>query len=269
MEARVVPLQPHHRVAAPRPAHRPHAVGVHVGQLRQRGRDRVDVLHHLAAPVARDGRGVGLAVAGRAVRVGERHDVAGARVDLPVAAEGVGPLRLRPAVDVEDERVLLRRVEPVRLDDEDLHRVPVGAGDLDGLLGRADVHLLLDRLVLEASDAAPRRRAARGRAPTGSPMPRRTSAAQPAPGARSKASTVPRSASGVGRDPALQVHGEERHAPLPVGGEDDALRVRGPREVVHPVVERVGEDAHARRWRGRRAPAGSGRTRSRASVCVR
>src|SRR5205085_11338178 len=97
----------------------------------------------LAGPVAGDGRGVVLAVARRAVRIREGDDVARAGVDLPVAAEGVRPLRLRPAVNVDDQRVLLRRVEVVRLDDEDVDLLAVRALH-PHLLRRADVHFAGD-----------------------------------------------------------------------------------------------------------------------------
>src|SRR5205085_12687357 len=71
---------------------------------------------HDALPIC-----VVLAVAGRAMRIREGDDVAGARIDLPVAAKGVRPVRLRPAMHIDNQRVLFRWVEVVRLDHKDVN----------------------------------------------------------------------------------------------------------------------------------------------------
>ncbi len=77
------------------------------------------------APVAANGVDEVLPKTGRTGRVGKCHHIALARVDLPVAPVSVTPRRLRPAVDVEDQRVLLRRVEVVGFDQEDLDLRPL------------------------------------------------------------------------------------------------------------------------------------------------
>src|ERR1035441_4512535 len=60
-----------------------------------------------------------------------------------VPRRGVRPLLLRPAVDVQDERVLFRGIEAVGFDDPDLHGLALGASD-GHLLARPEVHLLLE-----------------------------------------------------------------------------------------------------------------------------
>jgi len=55
------------------------------------------------------------------MRIGESDDVTSAGINLPVAAKRILPLKLRAAMHVEDERILLGRVEIVWLDDEDFN----------------------------------------------------------------------------------------------------------------------------------------------------
>jgi hypothetical protein len=69
--------------------------------------------------VTGDFRGELLAVASGPMRIGESDDVTGAWINLPVPAKRILPLRLRPTVHVEDERISLGRIEVVGLDDED------------------------------------------------------------------------------------------------------------------------------------------------------
>ena len=240
----VVPGEPHHRVAAPRPAHRPHPLAVDPGLRREPVRDGLHVLHHLAVPVARDRGGEVLPPPGRAVRVREGDDVARSRVDLRVGAVGVGPLHLRAAVDVHDRGVLLPGVEVVRLDEEDLDLLPRRAVDVD-LLHRPEVDLGEERGVLGREGGGRRRLLAdEGEAPELGRevhLPPR----EDGPGA------VGRELEGVDeagpRDEAdrarREVEDVERRPPLHVGEEVDPLPVGREAVLADPRVERLGEDA--------------------------
>ena len=116
---------------------------IDVGQLLQRVGDLHQVVEDLAAPVPRDRVGERLAVAGRAVRVRERRRRSPRR-DRPASRRGRRrPTVLRPAVDVEDQRVAPSRVEAVRLDEKTWIRRPSRAVDPDRL-GRPDVDLALE-----------------------------------------------------------------------------------------------------------------------------
>jgi hypothetical protein len=81
--------------------------------LQRGGEALLQVLERLAAPVAVDRVGERLAVAGGAVEVDHHRRVAGAGVGLrvPAVVEVVAERALRPAVDQERHRVLLRGIE--------------------------------------------------------------------------------------------------------------------------------------------------------------
>ncbi len=244
LEVVVVPGEPHHRVAAPRPAHRPDPVLVGPRLHGEPVGHGDHVLHHLAVPVARDRGGEVLSPAGRAVRVREGDDVARARVDLRVAPERVGPLHLRAAVDVHDHGVLLRRVEAVRLDEEDLDLLARRAVDV-GLLHRAEVDLGDERLVLEREG---RRRSRRLSGERHLPelgrqvhLPPREDGPGPVAGDLERVD-VPDGRGDLDRARG-EVEVEERRPPLHVGEEEDPLSVRVEAVVADPRVERLGEDA--------------------------
>src|SRR5213076_2728143 len=82
----------------------------------------------------------------RAVRVRERDDITGTRVDLPVASEGVGPLRLRTAMHVENNRILLARIKAMRLDQKHLNLRAARALDPHGFRG-ANVYFARNGIV--------------------------------------------------------------------------------------------------------------------------
>src|SRR5690606_15907440 len=98
------------------------------------------VLVRLAAPVAPDGIGERLAIAGRTVKVDEDHAVTGTgeHLRVPAVVEVIRHAALRAAVDDERDRDLLAPGADVagRLDRVAVHRV--AAGTLEGeLLGGA------------------------------------------------------------------------------------------------------------------------------------
>ena len=86
---------------------------VDIGKLRHGVEDGVEIDHDFAAPVLRDLVDEFLPEAGRAARIRRRHDPALRRPELRVPARGprVLPRALRPAVDEEHRRVLLRGIE--------------------------------------------------------------------------------------------------------------------------------------------------------------
>ncbi len=240
----VVSGEPHHRVAAPRPAHGPHPVLVRPRLHGEPLRHGADVLHHLAVPVARDRGGEVLPPAGRAVRVREGDDVARARVDLRIPAEGVGPLHLRAAVDVHDDGVLLRRVEAVRLHEEDLDLLPRRTVDV-GLFHRAEVDLGEERLVLEREGRRGPRRLSGERDPPELGRQVHLPAREDGPGAVAgdlERVDVPDGRGDLDRA-RREVQVEERRPSLHVGQEEDPLPVRVEAVVADPGVEGLGEDA--------------------------
>ncbi len=122
-------LQPVHEVAAVAPSHGTHACGVDIRQLCEGIGNLHDILVRAPAPRAADGAAELLSVARRSVWVGIGYDVARTGIDLPVGTVGVHPLHLRSAMDIDDERIFLGRIEAVRLDDEHLHGVTVSPLD--------------------------------------------------------------------------------------------------------------------------------------------
>src|SRR5262249_35727841 len=101
-----------------------------------------------AAPIVADGVGERLPVAGRAVEVDERRDIAVAGVDLwvPTVVEVIGHRALRPAMDDVGERVLLLRIEADWLDAVAVHLVAERARKTE-LLVRAELDVFQHRLV--------------------------------------------------------------------------------------------------------------------------
>src|SRR6266566_7743874 len=65
--------------------------------------------------------------------VREKHRVAAPREHLELVKEGVPVSGVRPAVDLENERPLLRRIEAERFHEPALDRPPLRAGELDPL----------------------------------------------------------------------------------------------------------------------------------------
>ena len=129
--------------------------------------DGVDVGHHLAAPVLRDLVDELLAEAGRAARVRRGDDPALRRPQrrIPSGRPRVLPRALRPAVDQEDHRVLLRGIEVRRLDQPGTASV-APAPPVTVRLSGAGTRRPSARLVLVRQRLARRCRRARcGRAP--------------------------------------------------------------------------------------------------------
>src|SRR5881396_2961781 len=66
-------------------------------------------------------------------RVGEEHRVATTREDVEFVEERVAVCRVRPAMDLEDERPLPRRIELARLHEPALDHPAIRARELDAL----------------------------------------------------------------------------------------------------------------------------------------
>src|SRR5882672_6747317 len=96
----------------------------------------IDAGHEVAIVIARiavlDDVGELLAVAGTAARIRDQQDEARLRQHLELVKEAGAVHRVRPAVDVEDHRVLAAGIEPRRLDDPalDLPAIEGLVGDL-------------------------------------------------------------------------------------------------------------------------------------------
>ena len=139
-------LEPIHHVAPVGPAHGARAVGIDVRKFDQFVGDLHQVFKNLAPMVSRDFSREVLAIAGRSMGIGESDDIAGAGINLPVTAKGILPLKLRPTVHVEDERIFFRRIEVVGLDDKNFNLRSVGSFDPHAL-GRTQVHFIGDYVV--------------------------------------------------------------------------------------------------------------------------
>ena len=134
LEAVGLPVDPVDHVAAVGRAERRDAVLVEERVLRER---RVEPLHEVlerrAAPVAADGVGERLAVAGRAVEIDHDRRVAVPREGLgvPPVVKVVAEGALRPAVDEEGDRGARPRGrgKAGRLDEPAVDLVPLGAGE--------------------------------------------------------------------------------------------------------------------------------------------
>src|SRR5690606_30394924 len=119
-------------------AQRAGAVAVEeVVAVERRGPALLQVLQRLAAPVAADGVGEGLAIAGRAVEVDHDHRVALAGVGLrvPAVAPAVAEAALRAAVDQERHRVALAGLVVPGLDHVAVDRGAAGALEAELLEG--------------------------------------------------------------------------------------------------------------------------------------
>jgi hypothetical protein len=114
--------------------------------------DRVDELHQvlvdLASPVSGDIVDEGLAVAGRAARVGQRDQMAARREQrrVPAVRPRVLPRALRSAVDQHDQGVLALGIEPGRPVEEAVHARARGALGLEVLGGEAELDAAQRRL---------------------------------------------------------------------------------------------------------------------------
>ena len=248
-----------------------HAVRVHVGQRGQGVGHLLDVRDDLAVPVARDGGGVGLAEAGRAVRVREGHHVVAGRpasrrgTRRPTASAG-------PPWTLRISGYFFAGSKPWGFTMNTCTGLPSAPATVISSAGRMSVsastaalwvvrrrsgsaRLLaqVDALeLLRRADAAARDHGERGRRA----RPRRRRGGRP----RVSTRMLPRG----------HVQLVERRAALDVGGEVDLLRVGAPGDVADGVVEGLGQDPARRRPRGRRARCGSGRPRRRpSSACGR
>ncbi|OPZ60587.1 MAG: hypothetical protein BWY86_00979 [Candidatus Aminicenantes bacterium ADurb.Bin508] len=141
-------FEPHHGVASPGPSHGPHPFRIHVRKGREVLGDLIDVLHDLSGIVPRDGRRVSLTEPRRPMGVGKGDDVPRSGIDLPIPSERVTPHGLGTAVNVEDQGVFLDRIEVVRLHDEELNLLAVGAVH-PNLFGGTDIDFVAEGFVEE------------------------------------------------------------------------------------------------------------------------
>src|SRR6266516_1873550 len=112
--------------AAPRASGDVHAGRIHVALADHRIHAGHEIVVVRTGIVVVDRVREGVAVASRAARVHVQHHVAVRREVLEHVAEPDVVHRERPAVDLEDQRVLLRRLERRRLDDPSLHAGAAG-----------------------------------------------------------------------------------------------------------------------------------------------
>ena len=146
-----VALEPVHHVAAEGPAHSADTVRIDVRKLDQFVGDLHQVFKHLATVISGNFSREILAMASGSTRIGERDEVAGAGINLPVTAKRILPLLLRPTVHVENEWILFGRIEVVGLDKKNFDLRPAGALNPHSL-GRTEVHLI-DNFVVEVREA--------------------------------------------------------------------------------------------------------------------
>src|SRR5207245_10569631 len=106
------------------------------------------VLVVLSAPIADARLDEPLPVRVTPTRVGEQHRVAAPSKQLELVKERMPVRRVRPAMDLEDERPLLRRVEAARLHEPALDLPAVRAGELDAL--RCSDEARREELVIQA-----------------------------------------------------------------------------------------------------------------------
>ena len=173
------------------------------------------------------------------MRIREGHDVARAGIDLPVAPQGVRPHHLRPAVDVQDQWILLGGIEAVGFHQEDVDGLAIGP--LDPLFLRGpEVHLGRQGLV-EVRDP-PRLARGEGVAPDLHRFPHAGLGEEDRLLVRAHRELL--DAQALEHPHALaggHVGAEEGPAALLLHGEPEGLAVGGPLEGVHPVVDGFGE----------------------------
>src|SRR6266705_6860571 len=239
-EAARVPEDPVGHEAAVRAARHAQAGGVHASPPPRDG--DVQRLHQvlvvLAPPAAARGEGEGVPVSRRAPWIHQQHPVPLAREHLELGEEDVAVIRVRAAVDVEDQRVALARPVAVRTHQPRLDLEAAAAREPKRV--RRDRHELREQGVVQGGEPAVRPGAA-GTERRNVQLARVRDIARrvdqgTAVAAQAEATELPLAGGHLARRSAPGCDGEEMNAAARFGGEVERPAVRRPHRALRIEV---------------------------------